>query len=86
MARKVTDYENWKKPYDANTERRTSASLREAYHYHSTDDRNSFLIAWDHDGGVDAARAVDDDMMNDPKLGKLMKEAGVLKKPTSWIV
>jgi hypothetical protein len=77
MARKVTDYENWKKPYDANTERRTSASLREAYHYHSTDDRNSFLIAWDHDGGVDAARAVDDDMM---------KEAGVLKKPTSWIV
>ena len=23
---------------------------------------------------------------DDPNLGKLMKEAGVLKKPTSWIV
>ena len=86
MAHKVTDHENWKKPYDADTECRASAGLREAGHYHCTDDHNSFLIVWDQDGGVDAARAVDDDMINDPNLGKLMKESGMLEKPTSWIV
>ena len=86
MTHKVADYDTWKKLYDADSERRASAGLQEGGHYHCTDDRNSFLIIWDHDGGPDAARAVVDGMMNDPNLGKLMEEAGVLEKPTSWIV
>ena len=85
MTHKVADYDSWKPLYDADAERRAGAGLTEGGHFHSAADRNTFLIIWDHDGGVDEARAIVDGMMNDPGLGELMKEAGVLEKPAAWI-
>jgi len=85
MTHKVADYDGWKKLYDDDAERRAGAGFKEAGHYHSSDDRNSFLIVWDTDGSTEEARAAVDGMLSDPALGEVMKAAGVLEKPTYWI-
>ncbi|MBT5218106.1 MAG: hypothetical protein HOI35_16905 [Woeseia sp.] len=82
---KVRNYDEWKQGYDADAERRKAGGLIEAGHFHSTDDRNSFLIVWDTTGSVDDANAMASGMFADPDLAKLMEEAGVLEKPSYWI-
>ena len=85
MTHKVRDYDEWKHGYDADAERRQAGGLIEAGHFHSTDDRNSFLIVWDTTGSVDDANAMAAGMLADQDLAKLMEEAGVLEKPSFWI-
>jgi len=85
MTHKVGDYDEWKKGYDADAERRQAAGLREAGHFHSTDDRNSFLIAWETEVSVEEATAMTTGMLNDPELAKVMEQAGVLEKPSFWV-
>lgn len=82
---KVRNYDEWKQGYDADAERRKAGGLIEAGHFHSTDDRNSFLIVWDTTGSVDDANAMASGMFADPDLAKLMEEVGVLEKPSYWI-
>ena len=85
LTHKVRDYDAWKQHYNADAERRQAAGLIEAGHFHSTDDRNSFLIVWDTTGSVDDANAMAAGMLADQDLAKLMEEAGVLEKPSFWI-
>mgnify|MGYP007063823509 CR=1 FL=1 len=85
MTHKVRNYDDWKKGYDADSERRQGAGLSEGGHFHSAGDRNSFLIAWDTKANVQEATAMVSGMIEDPDLAKLMEEAGVLEKPTFWV-
>jgi hypothetical protein len=82
---KVRDYDEWKQGYNADAERRQCAGLIEAGHFHSTDDRNSFIIVWDTKVGVNDASAIASGMLADQELAKLMEEAGVLEKPSFWV-
>ena len=85
MTHKVRNYDEWKKAYDADAERRQTAGLIEAGHFHSTNDRNNFLIVWDTEATFEQANAMVSGMLNDEGLAKLMEEAGVIEKPGYWI-
>ena len=85
LTHKVKDYDQWKEGYDADRERRQAAGLNEGGHFHSSDDRNSFLIVWDTEVDIDETPALVTAMMADEALGKLMEEAGVLDKPEFWV-
>ncbi|MAP12397.1 MAG: hypothetical protein CMQ61_10135 [Gammaproteobacteria bacterium] len=85
LTHKVKDYDEWKEGYDADGERRQAAGLIEGGHFHSSDDRNSFLIVWDTEIGIDETTAMVTGMMADEELAKLMEEAGVLEKPEFWV-
>ncbi len=85
MTHRVTDYDSWKKIYDEDAERRAGAGLTECGHFHSTDDRNSFLIVWSCEGNREEVQAIAEGMMNDPQLEELMASSGVLEKPTFWV-
>ena len=58
LTHKVKDYDEWKEGYDADGERRQAAGLIEGGHFHSSDDRNSFLIVWDTEIGIDETTAI----------------------------
>ncbi len=85
MSHKVRDYDQWKQGYDADAERRKGAGFSEAGRFHSSEDRNSFLIVWDADMSADDARAKVSAMIADPELAALMEEAAVLEKPEHWV-
>ena len=85
LTHKVKDYDQWREGYDADRERRQAAGLKEGGHFHSGDDRNSFLIVWDTEVGVAEANDMVTGMLADESLAKLMEEAGVLEKPDFWV-
>ena len=85
MTHKVTDYAKWKAIYDADAERRSSAGIREAGHFHHGADQNDFIIVWDTDADHAGATAMIEGMLSDPNLGKMMEEAGVIAKPEFWV-
>ena len=47
--------------------------------------RTIFLIVWDTDADQAGATAMIEGMLNDPNLGKMMEEAGVIAKPEFWV-
>ena len=85
VTHRVRDYAEWRKDYDADTERRSGAGLSEVGHYHSADDPNQFLIVWDSEHSVEDVQAMLNGMMSDPDMARLMEEAGVLEKPDFWV-
>ena len=85
LAHKVRDYDEWRGGYDADRERREAAGLIEAGHFHSANDRNSFLIVWDTEASIDEATGMVTGMLADEGLAKVMEEAGVLEKPEFWV-
>ncbi len=85
MTHRVSDYDAWKVIYDEDAPRRQAGGLSEAGHYHSSDDRNSFLIVWDMETDVSGATAAVEGMLRDPELAQLMRDNGVLDKPEFWI-
>jgi len=85
VTHKVRDYDAWKSGYDADAERRQGAGLTEVGHFHSSDDRNSFLIVWNAAMSAEEATAMVSGMLSDPELAALMEEAGVIEKPEFWV-
>ena len=71
LTHKVKDYDQWKAGYDADRERRQAAGLDEGGHFHSSGDRNSFLIVWDTEVGIDETTAMATGMMADEELAEL---------------
>ena len=85
MSHRVRDYDAWKVVYDEDQPRRAEGGLAEGGHFHSSDDRNSFLIVWEMDASVDQATTAVEGMLADPELAQLMQENGVLEKPEFWV-
>jgi hypothetical protein len=86
MTHRVSDYDAWKVVYDEDAPRRQEGGLSEGGHFHSSDDRNSFLIVWDMDTDVSGATAAaGGGMLADPDLAQLMQDNGVLDKPEFWV-
>ncbi|MGB1699145.1 MAG: hypothetical protein ACPHRO_04260 [Nannocystaceae bacterium] len=85
ITHKVRDYDAWKTGYDDDAPRREGAGLNEVGHFHTTDDRNSFLIVWDTAMSAADTTAMVTGMLGDPELAARMEEAGVLEKPEFWV-
>ena len=85
VSHKVRDYEEWKVGYNADEERRQEIGLTEAGHFHSSDDRNNFLIVWNTQLNPSDAEALVSGMFNNPELEALMEKAGGIEKPTFWV-
>ena len=85
MTHRVSDYDAWKVIYDKDAPRRQEGGLREGGHFHSSDDRNTFLIVWDMEADVSGATAATEGMLADPDLAQLMQDNGVLDKPEFWV-
>ena len=85
MTHRVSDYDAWKVIYDEDAPRRQEGGLKEGGHFHSTDDRNTFLIVWDMEADVSGATAATEGMLADPDLAQLMQDNGVLDKPEFWV-
>ena len=85
MTHRVSDYDAWKVIYDEDAPRRQEGGLREGGHFHSSDDRNTFLIVWDMEADVSGATAATEGMLADPDVAQLMQDNGVLDKPEFWV-
>jgi len=85
VTHKVRNYDDWKKAYDADAERRHGAGLREVGHFHDSNDRNSFLIVWNTEHDAAEATALISGMFSNPELAGLMEQAGVIEKPEFWV-
>ena len=85
MTHRVSDYDAWKVIYDEDAPRSQEGGLREGGHFHSSDDRNTFLIVWDMEADVSGATAATEGMLADPDLAQLMQDNGVLDKPEFWV-
>ena len=71
LTHKVKDFDQWKQGYDADRERQQAAALKTGGYSNSTDDRNSFLIVWDTEVGIDETTAMATGMMADEELAEL---------------
>ena len=71
LTHKVKDFYQWKEGYDADRERQQAAALNTGGYSNSTDDRNSFLIVWDTEVGIDETTAMATGMMADEELAEL---------------
>lgn len=85
MTHRVSDYDAWKAVYDEDAPRRQEGGLSEGGRYHSSGDRNSFLIVWGMDADVGEATAATEGMLADPELAQMMQDNGVLDKPEFWV-
>jgi len=71
----VKDFEAWKPHYYADAARRESLGLRDLAVGNVSDSPNKVYIIWE--GDPDKV----DQMLHDPELPELMKNAGVLSAP-----
>lgn len=79
LSHPVKDFDVWKPMFDADESRRQQAGLTTVGVYRQADDTTQLLIVME---GNDS-QAVRD-MLCDPSLGELMKQAGVLAPPEAY--
>jgi len=75
LSHDVKDFEAWKPLYYADAPRRESLGLTDLAVGNATDEPSKVYIIWDGDP------ATVEQMLQDPELPKLMKEAGVVSAP-----
>ena len=80
LSHDVEDFSKWKPLYDADSERRTAAGLKELSVGTKSGDPNKVYVIWEGDAGTV------DKMMQDPELAEKMKEAGVVSEPEVIII
>jgi hypothetical protein len=86
MTHRVNDYDAWRAVYDDDAPARLSAAgLTHVGHYHSTADRNVFIVVWESSAEADSVRTTMADMLADPELGATMQAAGVIEPPEYWV-
>jgi hypothetical protein len=80
LSHDVNDFEAWKPHYYADAGRRESLGLRDLAVGNAADNPNKVYIIWEGDP------VKVDQMLNDPELPELMKNAGVLSAPEVTVV
>jgi hypothetical protein len=81
LKHRVTDYARWKSIYDADEPRRISAGLREIKVGLKEGDNNVVYMIWET---LDTSRLRK--MIEDPELGEVMKNAGVIGEPEVVVI
>lgn len=81
LSHPVADFKTWKKTYDADTERRAGAGFKEVAVGQDTEDPNMAYMIYETD-----TPEVIHQMLSDPNLGEVMKEAGVTGPPKAIII
>jgi len=76
LSHRVKDFTAWKPVYDADTDRRTQAGLKEIAVGKDTNDKQEVYMIYQTQ---DVDRAMK--MMDDPDLAEAMQKAGVISKP-----
>ena len=76
----VEDFSAWKPHYLADSDRRTSAGLKELAYGTQSDNPHKVFVIWE------GSSSVVEQMMKDPDLADKMKEAGVTSKPEVLVI
>ena len=81
LSHPVADFKSWKTVYDADSERRKGAGLKEIIVGQDTDDPSMVYMVYEtkDPGGVQ-------EMLSDPNLAEIMKEAGVTGPPKLTVI
>jgi hypothetical protein len=78
---RVQDFKTWKTFYDADSQRRTQAGLKELFVATRADDPNEVQIVFETN---DVSKA--QQMMENPDLHEYMEKAGVVRIPTVTVL
>ena len=76
----VKDFASWKPHYDADSDRRINAGIKELAVGTKSDNPNKVFIIWEGD------LAPLEKMLNDPELKEKMDEAGVISPPEITVI
>jgi len=80
MEHKVADFAKWRSVYDADSERRASAGIKEIALHTKADDPNHVYMVWSAENSD-----MLEPMLADENLKQAMQEAGVISKPSFMV-
>lgn len=81
LSHPVADFKKWKTFYDADAGRRTEAGLKEIIVGQDANDPKMVYMVYETD-----KPEIMRQMLSDPNLGEIMKEAGVTGPPNAVII